>query len=148
MKHTRFCHQKNHALNHFCSSYAACLCFCFMERMTNPIKIINTPNQPDAFKYSPTTTTLNIAAVNGSASAMVVADDEVTFFNPTEYNTYPIAVVTTPIYNILNIPVFVRMPLLSKKNMKGSNIIALMVKTTATVLRAPFSSTMRLLFNV
>lgn len=55
-----------------------------------------TPNHDVELSCSPTTTTLKIAAVSGSASDNVTAEDDGMRFNPAEKRMYAALVEATP----------------------------------------------------
>src|SRR5690606_12331461 len=115
--------------------------------MTMPASSKNTPNQLVRLNISPTTTTLKIAAVNGSASANVVADDDGMLFKPYEYNMYAKAVVNTPIYTMAIKPDGVNNPSLLKTKKNGSSNSELITKTIATASSVSIFATIRLLPN-
>ena len=82
---------------------------------------------------SPATRTPSNAAVNGSASDRVTAEEDGIFLKPVEKNkNKQYSSVAIPRYKIPIIPLLVISPSVGYKNKKGISISALIEKMTAT----------------
>lgn len=97
-----------------------------------PPRSMAIPAQEVPSSRSPTITTLSNAAVSGSASDNVTAEDDGIRFKPVENRMYATLVVAMPRYNTTATPRPDNNPSVSNRKRKGSSIIALIEKMTAT----------------